>query len=126
MGDMGGVTSSEYLVPDLTPGHYIVCVQVSHRHTSLQSQCFTVNIHNPVTDNGLGSGVLIIIILGAALVLALFGYFTFTCYIRHTRLARERKLKLKVEEFARKERDRNEKYDKSDVAVTYPDPNEPF
>ena len=50
--DMGGVTSSEYLVPDLTPGHYIVCVQVSHRHTSLQSQCFTVNIHNPVTDNG--------------------------------------------------------------------------
>lgn len=36
-----------------------------------------------------------------------------------------RELQRKVEEFARRERDRNEKFNSSDLATTYPDPNEP-
>ena len=36
-----------------------------------------------------------------------------------------RDLQRKVEAFARKERDRNEKFDNSELSVTYPDPNEP-
>ena len=37
----------------------------------------------------------------------------------------DREFQRKVEEFAKRERERNEKFENSDMAITFPDPNEP-
>ena len=88
--------------------------------------------------------LIIIVSLCGLIVTALFCYVAFCCFIRNRRLNRERlgkiiylllltlisfplyrKFRQKVEEFARRVRDRNEKYETCQVAVTYPDPDEP-
>jgi len=130
---------SEYEMEDLLTGQYLVCAEVRLGNASLQSDCAqaVVNTQSDITSstsststtsttNSLGLPIMIAITAAGLAFLAVVSYTVYSLVVRNKRMSRERDFQRKVEEFARRERDRNEKFENSELSVTYPDPNEPF
>merc|ERR1711902_65807 len=120
---------------DLLSGQYLVCAEVRLGNTSLQSDCAQAMVASPLTNtsyttsntstsfptststntNTLGLPIMLAITVAGLAFLVLASYTVYSVVVRARQRRRERDFQRKVEEFARRERDRNEKFDNSEL-----------
>jgi len=117
----------EYELSNLPIGKYIVCGEAQSDGQSFQTNCFETVI-NKLDNNQLQVGVIAVITIALLIVFAVVVYAVFHKVVVSKRKRKERELQEKVDKFARKEKERNEKQllESPVIAVTYPDPNEPY
>lgn len=117
----------EHELSNLPVGKYIVCGDAQINGQVFQKNCFETTI-NKLDNNQLQSGVIAVIAVALLIVFGVIVYAVFHKVIVSKRQGKERELQEKVDQFARREKERHEKQllESPVIAVTYPDPNEPY
>eukprot|EP00092_Neocalanus_flemingeri_P013347 GFUD01014391.1.p1 GENE.GFUD01014391.1~~GFUD01014391.1.p1 ORF type:complete len:795 (-),score=178.71 GFUD01014391.1:57-2441(-) len=117
----------EHELSNLPIGKYIVCGDAQINGQVFQTNCFETVI-DKLDNNQLQVGVIAVIAVALLIVFAVVVYAVFHKTVLSKRKRKERELQEKVDQFARREKERHEKQllESPVIAVTYPDPNEPF
>jgi len=117
----------EHELSNLPIGKYIVCGDAQIHGQVFQTNCFETVI-DKLDNNQLQVGVIAVIAVALLIVFAVVVYAVFHKVVVSKRKRKERELQEKVDQFARREKERHEKQllESPVIAVTYPDPNEPY
>jgi len=117
----------EYELSDLPEGKYIVCGNAKAQGSVFQTSCFEATI-TKLNHSTLQSGVLAVIIVAILIFIFVAVFTVLQKFASSRKKKQEREFKAKVDQFARKEKERQEKslQENQELALTFPELNEPY